>query len=185
MKYGELNLGQIEAIVNKLGGMDGVQRFLAGTSEVVVKGLLEQIGTAAIPSIAPFTAAEKFRIGETIDGITVGWLGDNFKEHFLQKIETGEVATETLAINKLQKRAKDPAIITALGGEEKVEISLGQFWEYLKTANRNLWHVAYIRDDKSVLWAVNALCYGGKLDVEAHSLGDPGGWYAGNQFLSR
>lgn len=30
MKYGELNLGQIEAIVNKLGGMKGTQRFLRG-----------------------------------------------------------------------------------------------------------------------------------------------------------
>lgn len=35
MKYGELNLGQVEAIVNKLGGMDGVRRFLSG--ELVVK----------------------------------------------------------------------------------------------------------------------------------------------------
>lgn len=35
MKYGELNLGQVEAIVNKLGGMNGVQRFLSG--EIVVK----------------------------------------------------------------------------------------------------------------------------------------------------
>jgi len=30
MKYGTLNLGQIEAMVNKLGGMDGVERFLRG-----------------------------------------------------------------------------------------------------------------------------------------------------------
>ncbi len=30
MKYGELTLGQIEAIVNKLGGMDGVRRLLSG-----------------------------------------------------------------------------------------------------------------------------------------------------------
>jgi len=30
MKYGELNLGQIEAVVNKLGGMDGVNKFLRG-----------------------------------------------------------------------------------------------------------------------------------------------------------
>ena len=37
IKYSELNLGQIEAIVNKLGGMDGVQRLLAGFSEVVTK----------------------------------------------------------------------------------------------------------------------------------------------------
>lgn len=35
MKYGELNLGQVEAIVNKLGGMEGVRRFLSG--ELVVK----------------------------------------------------------------------------------------------------------------------------------------------------
>lgn len=30
MKYGELNLGQVEAVVNKLGGMEGVQKFLRG-----------------------------------------------------------------------------------------------------------------------------------------------------------
>jgi hypothetical protein len=35
MKYGELNLGQIEAIVNKLGGMEGVRRLLAGEGRLV------------------------------------------------------------------------------------------------------------------------------------------------------
>lgn len=30
MKYGDLSLGQIEALVNKLGGMDGVNKFLRG-----------------------------------------------------------------------------------------------------------------------------------------------------------
>lgn len=30
MKYGDLNLGQIEAVVNKLGGMDGLSKFLRG-----------------------------------------------------------------------------------------------------------------------------------------------------------
>ncbi|MCH8162645.1 MAG: hypothetical protein IIA99_00905, partial [Proteobacteria bacterium] len=34
MKYRELNLGQIEAVVNKLGGMEGVQRLLAGETVV-------------------------------------------------------------------------------------------------------------------------------------------------------
>jgi len=34
MKYGEITFGQMEAIVNKLGGMDGVQRFLS--DELVV-----------------------------------------------------------------------------------------------------------------------------------------------------
>jgi hypothetical protein len=34
MKYGELTLGQMEALVNKLGGMEGVKRFLSGESVV-------------------------------------------------------------------------------------------------------------------------------------------------------
>lgn len=34
MKYGELTFGQMEAIVNKLGGMDGVRRFLSGALAV-------------------------------------------------------------------------------------------------------------------------------------------------------
>lgn len=37
MKYGELTLGQVEAIVNKLGGMEGVKRFLSG--KMVIKEL--------------------------------------------------------------------------------------------------------------------------------------------------
>lgn len=37
MKYGELTLGQVEAIANKLGGMNGIDRFLAGELVVVEK----------------------------------------------------------------------------------------------------------------------------------------------------
>lgn len=35
MKYNELNLGQIEAIVNRFGGMEGVERFLRGELSIV------------------------------------------------------------------------------------------------------------------------------------------------------
>ncbi|MEK7066059.1 MAG: hypothetical protein AAB965_00635, partial [Patescibacteria group bacterium] len=37
MKYGELTMGQIEAMVNKLGGMEGVQRLLSG--ELVIQAV--------------------------------------------------------------------------------------------------------------------------------------------------
>lgn len=36
MKYSKLDLGQIEAVANKLGGMDGVKRFLQDDFESVV-----------------------------------------------------------------------------------------------------------------------------------------------------
>ena len=38
MKYGELNLGQVEAVVNKLGGMEGVQKLLCGEITVFEPG---------------------------------------------------------------------------------------------------------------------------------------------------
>lgn len=36
MKYGDLTLGQIEALVNKVGGIDRVKRVLSGRTEVVL-----------------------------------------------------------------------------------------------------------------------------------------------------
>ena len=37
MKYSKLNLGKVEAIVNKLGGYEGVEHFLSGETIVVPK----------------------------------------------------------------------------------------------------------------------------------------------------
>ena len=76
MKYGELNLGQVEAIVNKLGGMEGVQRFLS--DEFVVK-MVEQsftiwktITLGAYQSLSEYRKALKaygYRIGDYADQI--------------------------------------------------------------------------------------------------------------------
>jgi hypothetical protein len=196
MKYGELNLGQIEAIVNKLGGMDGVQRFLAGTSEVIAKGLFERLATTiAIPTVASFTSSGFFIIDTSKKAtVKISRLGDNFKKHFLPKVEKNEVAAEDLAINKLLEYAYDPAIITALGGEAKVEITLGQFFSaFAKQPNgeagplltNGYANVGYIRDIEGVLWAVDGFWDGGGWDFEASPLDRPDGWLDVNQFLSR
>jgi hypothetical protein len=47
IKYSELNLGQIEAVVNKIGGMSGVQRLLADDLVVVEKSNLKPVVTGA------------------------------------------------------------------------------------------------------------------------------------------
>ncbi|MFA6407952.1 MAG: hypothetical protein WCW36_00530 [Candidatus Paceibacterota bacterium] len=146
--------------------------------------LLERVSTIVIPAIPQFVVADKLRIGETVDGIKICWLGNNIKEHFLSKVEVG-VATEELVTNNLLQRSKDPAIITSLGGEEKVEVSCGQFWEYLKTADQNFWYVAYIRDTDGVLWAVGGRWGGGGWHFNANPLDDPSRWSDGLQFLSR
>lgn len=188
MKYGNLTLGQIEAGINKIGGEEAFMRLLRDElviSEVTVKKLLEFVKTISLPAIGTFVVADKLRVGETIDGIKVGWLGDNIKKHFLPKTEKNTVAAEELKLSKLLKGSRDPAIITEFGGEEKVEVSFGQYWEFLKTADQSLWYVAYIRDTDDVLWAVYGFWHDGGLYVEAYSLDNPHAWDADDRFLSR
>lgn len=55
MKYGEINLGQVEAIINKLGGEQGALRFLRG--ELVV--------SAAKPALMPVWKTVKLGICKT------------------------------------------------------------------------------------------------------------------------
>src|SRR3989338_3685971 len=52
MKYGELNLGQIEASVNKLGGMDGALRFLSGETAVKDADFFRETGELTIQTPA-------------------------------------------------------------------------------------------------------------------------------------
>ena len=66
MKYGELNLGQVEAIVNKLGGMSGVSKFLSG--DLVVTETV--IPTPAPKSIPPRNVEPVFLPSVTSDGRT-------------------------------------------------------------------------------------------------------------------
>lgn len=149
-----------------------------------VKKLLKFIRPVSLPAIGRFVAAEKFREGETVDGIRVAWLGSNFKTNFLKKKE-GAVPALEMREHELTTRSRDPAIITELGGEENIETTLGQFWEFLKTADRTLVHVRHIRDENGVLWAVGGLWHDDGLGVAAFSLFNPTDWSAGLRFLSR
>ena len=51
MKYPDITLGRIEAVWNKLGGEEGVQRLLSGTSEIVIiqKHLIDLTADPFIP----------------------------------------------------------------------------------------------------------------------------------------
>jgi len=41
MKYGRLSLGQIEALVNKIGGMEAVEKILRGELVVRIKEVIK------------------------------------------------------------------------------------------------------------------------------------------------
>ena len=199
MKYGNLTLGQIEAGINKIGGEEAFMRLLRDElvlSEAVMKKLLERLSaTIASPSVKDFTAKEHFVVDTSKKAkVKISYLGDNLKKHFLPKVEKSEVAAEELAVNKLLEYAYDPAIITALGGEAKVEISLGQFFAaFAKQPNgekgalltNGYANVGYVRDINGVLWAIRGRWDDDGWHFGALSLDNPSRWNDGLQFLSR
>lgn len=68
MKYATMDWGTMEAVVNKLGGMDGVQKFLRGDLEVreQPKEVVSASGIITIDRTTPFDPA-KFK------GLGKGW----------------------------------------------------------------------------------------------------------------
>ena len=75
MKYGELTLGQIEAVVNKLGGMNGVNKLLSG--ELVVKEMENQRQTSMVIVDYSQTLAQMIKAGN------YGWVNNDItQEHF-------------------------------------------------------------------------------------------------------
>ena len=163
---------------------------------VAVKKLLERLSTTiALPAMNGFTAKEHFVVDTSSRArVKISGFGTNLKTNFLPKVERGAVAAEDLAVNKLLDYANDPAIITFLGGESKVEISLGQFFaafakqpsgEAGALLTNGYANIGYIRDINGVLWAVVGGWGGGGWYFGARPLGDPLGWLPASQVLSR
>lgn len=192
MKYGDLNLGQIEAIVNKLGGMDGVRRFLSGELVVKAAEFLKFVAEVAVGGTERFVAAGAFGANNP-DGIKF-YLSHNFKTHFFGKIEEN-VESVTIAIHRLEKSSRDPEIMTELGPEKRV-IKLAHFYEMFKAqANGQegrllvdgCANIAYIEDEDGTLWAVGVLWNSFRREwrVDADSVEDPSEWGAGRRVFSR
>jgi hypothetical protein len=154
--------------------------------------LLQPVTTVDIIAIDEFVARDKFREGETIDGVKIYWIGQNFKTNFLGLVEKG-IAPATLRIQKLKKNSVDTPIMGELG--ETARTKLAQFWEQMKKQGQGQKgallvnghaNIAYIDDENGTLWAVAAFwSSGGGWRVEASSVAYPGEWDADYQVVSR
>lgn len=154
--------------------------------------LFELVVSASVPDLLRFVAADNFK-EDTKGAVRIWSLGDNFKKHFLQKAEEATAATE-VKVSKLLKQSCDPAIMVELGSG--YELTLGQFFHLLAKQGKgekdgpllvNGWaNIAYIADYEGTVWAVSAHWSAGNggWRVEVFSVGDPRGWYEGNQILS-
>lgn len=84
MKYGELNLGQIEALVNKLGGMDAVRNILSGVVEITTKAI------SYIVAIFTVTVDETMSVEDAMKAGKFGWSNNNITSANFPKITGGQ-----------------------------------------------------------------------------------------------
>ena len=102
MKYGELNLGQVEAVVNKLGGMEGVKRFLS--CETVIQVAEHKFKTwKTIKLGTGLKTADDFRKTLKDNGFNIsGWANDILrKPAFTVAAEETEVELVKVTVAEL------------------------------------------------------------------------------------
>ena len=204
MKYGEVNFGQTEALLNKIGGVEGMKKVLSGewivgppskvtsvkesalrsASTKVLATLLEEVGEPSnLPAVEHFVARDKWVVDRNGE-LSIIYLSPNIQKNFLDVVEEN-VPVVSLKQRKLLKSAVNRPIIDAHGGEEKAKVAFAHVFEFLKTADRNRCFIFYVADAKGCVWAVTANWNGGSWYVGASSVSDPRKWSAGNHVVSR
>jgi len=160
----------------------GTHKVVPADAIVTMPSLLRLIGTVQTIAMDEFIVAEKFVVGCRGE-VPIRYFGRNFKANFLGKVER-DVPAATLRQHELARNSRDESIRNELG-PDKEEVLLGQFHQFLMSADRTKWYVAYIKDSKGTLWAVDAHWNGGGWNVGADSVGGPRDWRAGGVLVSR
>lgn len=197
-------LGVVCDLLEKLADPEWVsatKRFLRKEDpwtkvEEVKQILLKAITNVALPAIEMFKAKDHFKVGE-VRGVNIGWLGENFKQVFLNgkgKIEV-EVPETTLRIHQLIKRSVDEQIIAELGGEKMAETTLAQVWQMFTKQGHGeagdlrvdgyIANIFYVRDATGALWAVGCRWFSYGWEVGAGPVTNSDGWYTEGWVLSR
>lgn len=201
MKYSDMTFGRSEAVFNKIGGEEAVQRFLVGELVVVARSasvpcpIFEHVGTFTVPSASEFIAAQKFVRNTSEDArVRISYMGPNFEKFMLPKVERnlegGERRLSRLleAAHDLPQTPEKLGTIAGLGGMTKARIAIYDLYEtlaYKQARGDRSWTVGYADDINSVPWAVGADWYDDGWLLEACSVDYPSHWNACSEFVSR
>lgn len=142
--------------------------------------ILKKVSTLEIPKLPTFSGAQFETTGFYL------WL--NFKNMFLTKKEPKSPGG-TFKVSELTEYSLDNPILEELG--DSAEVSLGELYEFLKTADKEYTYISYIKDQQNMLWEVS--CYWHSDDwhsddwcwnVAAYAIAHPSGWDAGSRVFS-
>lgn len=157
--------------------------------------LLDPVGACVVlrATTDRFIAREKFVINTKNDApVKISYLGDNFKEWFLGKVEEPKGAS-TLRPHLLKKSSLDGPIIAELGGEAKAETTLAEIYEAMELQRsgedgvlltNGRANIFYVRDKRLLLCAVDVRWSDDGWHVLALSIKYPAGWLDGRHVFS-
>lgn len=103
MKYNDITLGKVEAIINMLGGMEGVQQLLSGNMELKV------INHIIDCDKAPLIPYDSWKVEEHIKGGQFTWNPEKVKLFLSVNQKDGK----SIEGNKLRKELKDEPVMNA------------------------------------------------------------------------
>lgn len=191
-KYNDVDIGQMEACVNRMGGMQNFLSFIGGQGEIVFKAILALVAVVKIPAQPRFVASEEFVVNTSDKAeVKIAFIWDGFKP-FLKKVEEPTEEME-LRVSSLTKDSLDEPILAELNN--KARVSLSQFYAMLKKQGRGqkdgpllvngYANIFYIEGEASLVVRAYWDAEVGGWGVGAHSVQDPDGWGAGFQVVSR
>ncbi|HRY62722.1 MAG TPA: hypothetical protein P5056_03055 [Candidatus Paceibacterota bacterium] len=194
MKYGNLTLGQIEALVNKLGGMEEVRKILSGQgapapAPQAPSVFLPALSVPTVPElIEPFVTKDHFN---SVEGI---WTGSDFNKEFRGMSVAPRKGYE-LTVRTLSMPANDGEILKELGDPDglKAEIDLYTLHQLIvmqKSGRRGLLttdyaNIFYLRNNEGQLRAVSVSRDDGEWSVSVYSVSSPVRWSGGRRVFSR
>lgn len=177
----------------ELGGRLGelLRSLQEGVSLASKAVLLESIDTVTIPARAErFAASEQFVLNygpKTKPGVLISYLGDNFKQWFLGKVEEPLTKETTLRYAKLVKSSVDGPILAELG--DKAETTLAQIYALLELQKNGEGGVLLTNGWANIFYvngrAVDVYWLGDGWHVDAYSVTGPDRWDDGLRVFSR
>lgn len=194
MKYASLDLGTVEAVFNKLGGLEGAAKFLRDEVTLVSKpkdsSILDFIGTVTVPATTKrFVAGDRFVINTGTNApVKISWIGENFQNWFLGTTEE-PVDEQKLSYHKLLKSSLDGLILAELGGQKVAETTLSAIFHLMSLQPNGQKGVLLTNGYTNIFYVGGrAVCCrwdGDGWDVNASEVTNPFRWSADYRVFSR
>lgn len=156
-------IDRIQAVWNKLGGEEGVDRFLEGDQVVTNRGNVVLLGSMRLlgrPVLLPnvegvFVGHHYFTEGTHRDGVLIRLAGEVFKERFFN-VQEVNVKSASVTMREIEKPMRSTQVLAALGDKdvkniEKSQIALAHLQMLLMTIDRNGTYICYIPDKRGVV----------------------------------